>query len=58
MECLYDDRARQVVRNKGVNMEDVARELAKSIDGVLCEPMLHMNELAALRKRCIDLGLI
>ena len=59
MECLYDDRARQIVRNKGVNMEDVARGLARYIDAFLRkDPKADMKTLVSLRKRCIDLGII
>lgn len=59
MECLYDDRARQVVRNKGVNMEDIARGLARYIDAFLRkDPKADMKTLVSLRNRCIDLGII
>ena len=58
MECLYDDRARQVVRNKGVDMESVAKELAKAIDNELRSPMANRKSIAALRDRCLALGLL
>lgn len=32
MECAYDDRAKQVVRNKGYCYEDIALELARCLN--------------------------
>lgn len=58
MECLYDDRARQVIRNRGVDIGELARELAKILDGVLSLPSSHMKEAVRLRNKCRKLGLI
>ena len=58
METLYDDRACQVVCNQGVPIEDVARELAKALDGALENPEENRERLAALRNRCRELGLL
>lgn len=58
METLYDDRACQVVCNQGVSVEDVARELAKALDGALENPDENRERLTALRNRCRELGLL
>ena len=58
MECLYDDRARQVIRNKGVAIEDVAMKLAMALDESLRNPMTNRKSLVALRNRCVALGLL
>lgn len=58
MEFLYDDRAKQVICNKGIVYEDIAKELANVLDGVLEHPGSNMKEAIRLRNRCRKLGLI
>lgn len=58
MECLYDDRARQVIRNRGVDMGDLARELAKTLDGMISLPRSTIKDAIRLRNRCRKLSLI
>ena len=58
MERLYDDRARQVIRNKGVDMEDVAKGLAEVLAEVLEHPVKGKKRAVALRERCRKLGLL
>lgn len=58
MECLYDDRTRQVIRNRGIDMGDLAKELARVLDGVLTLPSSNMKDAIRLRNRCRKLGLI
>lgn len=58
MECLYDDRARQVVRNTGIDMESIAKELVREVDNELRSPMSNRKALSSLRDRCIRLGLL
>lgn len=57
MECLYDDRARQIVRNQGVNVGDLAKELARVLDGMITLPSSNMKEAVRLRNRCKKYGL-
>lgn len=58
MECLYDDRVKQLVRNKGVAYEALVRELAKALDDSLHASTIDRKAFAALRDRCADLGLL
>ena len=58
MECIYDDRARQVIRNKGIDMGNVARELATMLDSMIEHPRSNIKEAMNLRKRCKALGIL
>lgn len=58
MECLYDDRARQVLRNKGIDIGELAKELAQMLNDVLEHPSGNMKSAMTLRKKCQRLGLL
>lgn len=57
MEALYDDRAKQVVCNKGVLYEDLVAELAEAIDEALADPSAANRALTAAKERLASLGL-
>lgn len=57
MEALYDDRAKQVVCNKGVLYEDLVAELAESIDEALENPSSAEAVLTKAKRRLVSLGL-
>ena len=58
MECLYDDRARQIVRNMGINMEDVAIGLAHTLDGLIESPRRNLKKAISVRNRCRAIGIL
>lgn len=58
MECIYDDRARQVIRNKGIDMSNVAKELAVMLDSMIEMPSSYIKKAMALRKKCRALGIL
>lgn len=51
MEALYDDRVKQVVRNKGWTYEDLVEELSVCLRRVLGEYSLRFKD-AELMERC------
>lgn len=57
MECLYDDRARQVIRNKGEDMQQVARDAARALDALIWSGST-INDAISVRNKCRRLGLI
>lgn len=58
MERLYDDRARHVVRNRGVDLGEFARSLARGLDALLETPKKNRKRAMALRDKCRRIGLI
>lgn len=58
MECLYDDRARHVLGNRGVDTTTLARELAHTLDELLSHPKSYAQTATCMRNRCRNLGLL
>ena len=54
MECLFDDRAKQVVRDKGLLVEDLNIELANCLSS-LRERVPKTKQNAAILKQCKEL---
>ena len=57
MEVLYDDRARQVICNKGVDIGELARQLAAAMGELLAHPKKGRKRAETLVKKCRRLGL-
>ena len=58
MEALFDDRAKQVVCNRGETYEALARELARALDGAIQSPVKDMKGISALIRKCYDYGVL
>ena len=58
MEALYDDRAKQVVCNKGVTYEELAKELAKALELLVEDPGKGKREAETMLEKCRGLGLL
>ncbi|MBO6031739.1 MAG: hypothetical protein J6Q22_09720 [Prevotella sp.] len=57
MEVLYDDRARQVIRNQGEDMQNVAGEIAIALDSLI-ESRGNLKNAISVRDKCKRLGLL
>lgn len=59
MEYLYDDRAKQVVCNKGVEVEEVAKGLARVLEEVMENPSERAKrEAKVMLRRCREYGML